>query len=64
MATVLVGAFLTVLIKLGVALCGHSIAWWVAAIIALFAQALGCFLIGFDDLDGPDDLDGLGGWWS
>lgn len=50
---VLASAVLTVLIKGGVALFQHSIAWWTAALIALVV-VFGGFLI----------LDSDGDWWS
>ena len=50
---VLASAVLTVLIKGGVALFQHSIAWWAAALIALVV-VFGGFLI----------LDSDGDWWS
>jgi hypothetical protein len=49
----LISALLTVLIKAGVALLGHSVAWWLAALIALVVVFGGWFVI----VDSDD------GWW-
>jgi hypothetical protein len=47
----IISACLTLIIKGGVALAGHSIAWWVAGLIALVAVFGGFLWIS----DGGDD---------
>ena len=48
----IISAFLTLIIKGGVALVGHTIAWWLAGLISLVV-VFGGFLI-FIDGDGID----------
>ena len=52
-AKVLVSAAFTLLIKAGVALFGHSIAWWLAALIALVVVFGGWLIL--VDTDGAWD---------
>ncbi len=44
-------ALLTLLIKAGVALFGHSIAWWLAALIALVVVFGGFLILDGDGLE-------------